>query len=96
MDVNYAEYMKRKNKFLKQLGDYTVKTSSIDQLGIYHKQYAGETGSWHEVMTPVEEDVSVNVTVHNIEIPIHQVVKFQKTEFWSSEDSTSNNCYELW
>lgn len=92
MVVNYLQYSNEKFKFFKKhKNNFEVTTSQMDEYGKYNKTYAFKDGScWYEIMSPeyVTETVEIKLAKITIE------VKMFRTEFFSSDDSTSKYYYE--
>lgn len=91
MTVNYKQYESEKVAFLKKHSWIDCSTSPMDEYGRYHKEYICEDGSiWYEVMGP--EMVSEVVEIKKAQVKVE--VKMFRTEFWSSDDSSSKYYYE--
>ena len=92
MTVSYAEYMKDLTKFARKhnmKGECTIYTSPMEN-NRYHKEYCWEDGAvWYEV-TELENELK-EVEAHGLKYIVE--IEFWKTEYWSSEDSTSKYTY---
>lgn len=92
MTVDIKIYDKEKREFFqKHDNDFSCDTSSMDEYGCYHKEYVFEDGAvWYEVMSPEYADYEVEVKL----VKIHETIKMFRTEFWSSDNSSSKYYYE--
>ena len=91
--ATYIEYEGEKlgfiGKHLKK-SDYRIDTSPMEN-NCYHKEYVFEHGAvWYEVIFLIEEEIVVEV--HGIRCVV--TVKFNKTEYWSTDDGKSKFIYE--
>ena len=81
-----AQYNEEKKEFFeKHQYDYMVETSSMDQYGVYTKNYNFVDGAqWYERMAPVVEqrELFVNFVVVKVKIELLE------TEYWSNESTT--------
>ena len=90
--LNYQEYTTKKNAFFeKHKYDFRVSTSPMDVYGRYCKDYIFEDGaSWHEVVSPTFESATTEIK----KVKINVEVKMLRTEFYNTDDATSNCYYE--
>lgn len=96
MTVKYNEYNKdRENFFKKHKYDYECNTSSMNEYGVYHKEYMFSDGAvWFERMSPEYEKVEVTVDVKGVTIETELEVKLFCTEFWNTDTGVSKKYYE--
>lgn len=90
--VDYEKYSSDKKAFLEAHDyEYRVVTSPMDKYGTYHKEYVAEDGAiFYEIISQPAETVTVEIHKVTISVP----VKFLRTEYWSSDDSSSKYYYE--
>lgn len=90
--VNYKEYTQQKDAFFKKHNyDFRIETSSMDEYGRYHKDYIFDDGAvWHEDMCPTFEEATVEIKKVNVKVE----VKMLRTEFYNTDNATSNYYYE--
>ena len=90
--LNYQEYTTKKDAFFKKhKNDFRINTSSMDEYGRYHKDYIFEDGAvWYEDMMPTFEQATVEIKKVNVKVE----VKMLRTEFYNTDDATSNYYYE--
>ena len=92
MTVNYNTYNEERKAFFKKHHNYfNCETSYMDCYGRYHKVYSFADGAqWHEIMSP--EYVSREVEIKMCKVMVE--VKMFRTEFWSTDNSSSKYYYE--
>lgn len=91
MTVDYKEYDKTRKEFFKKHTLDRVETSSMNEYGVYHKEYICEDGAiFYEVMGPEY----CRQVIEFRGIPIEVEAKLFRTEYWSSDDAQSKYYYE--
>ena len=87
MTVTYKEYMGMKRAFFEKHNyDFRTETSPMDEYGRYVKTYTFEDGAqWFEQMSPEYVKGIVKIKLAQVEVE----VKMLRTEFWSTESSSS-------
>lgn len=96
MTLDYKEFDRRKHAFfLKHKSDFTIDTSSMNQYGVYHKEYIFADGAvWYERYSPAWRKVEMKGIVEGVELTFTQDVKLFETEAWNTEDPNSIFYYE--
>lgn len=92
MTVSYKEYNEDKKRFFKKhKNDFQCETSPMDGYGRYYKVYSFADGAqWYENMSPTYETAEVEIKMVTVKVE----VKMFRTEYYSTDDSTSKYYYE--
>ena len=92
MTVTYKEYSEDKRKFFEKHNyDYVCDTSSMNEYGSYFKTYSFADGAqWCESMGAEHITTTVEVMKANVKVE----VKMFRTEYWSTDNSSSKKYYE--
>ena len=93
MRMNYTNFMDRKQKFFrKHDSDFTIRTSTMNEYGGYHKEYVFSDGAiWYEVYDRITREVIVD-TDYNCKVKVD--VEFFRTESWNTDNAKSVYMYE--
>ena len=97
MTVKYESYAYAKRSFLQKHGkkDWRVETSSMDEYGVYYKNYiCGDGAIWYERMAPVYRSKEVEFEVEGVTFKQTIEVKLFETEFFNSDNATTYKYYE--
>lgn len=92
MITSYREYTAEKREFFNKHDSlWACETSSMDNYGVYYKEYIFADGAiWSERMSPAFEQIHAEVK----KVDVRKEVKMLRTEYWTTE-SQSKYCYEL-
>ena len=96
--VKYDEYTKQKMDFIqKHDSDFTIHTSEMDCYNSYHKEYVFEDGAvWYEVISLAQEEAKLEGTskITGMKVFGSKLVRYNRIEFWNSDNSLSRYTYE--